>query len=72
MPSLNKNLGFVLIYMCFYKTLGPTIAANNYKAIWVYFTTPILRALCGAGTYIVVKLLKEDGEKPSIARSFRR
>jgi aquaporin NIP len=57
------------------RTLGPAIAANNYKAIWVYLTAPILGALCGAGIYSAVKLPEEDGgihEKPSTTRSFRR
>lgn len=56
------------------RTLGPAIAANNYKAIWVYLTAPFLGALFGAGTYTAVKLPEEDGdhiEKPS-TRSFRR
>ncbi|KAG6781498.1 hypothetical protein POTOM_014408 [Populus tomentosa] len=57
------------------RTLGPAIAVNNYKAIWIYLTAPILGALCGAGTYSAVKLPEEDGdsnEKTSAARSFRR
>lgn len=57
------------------RTLGPAIAANNYKGIWIYLTAPILGALCGAGTYSAVKLPEEDGdahEKPSESRSFRR
>ncbi|KAJ6428283.1 hypothetical protein OIU84_023663 [Salix udensis] len=57
------------------RTLGPAIAANNYTAIWVYLTAPILGALCGAGTYSAVKLPEEDGdanEKTSATRSFRR
>ncbi|XP_038718612.1 aquaporin NIP6-1 [Tripterygium wilfordii] len=56
------------------RTLGPAIAANNYKAIWVYLTAPILGALGGAGTYTAVKLPEEDDAthgKPSTARSFR-
>ncbi|KAL5757233.1 hypothetical protein ACOSQ2_021979 [Xanthoceras sorbifolium] len=56
------------------RTLGPAIAANNYKAIWIYLTAPILGALCGAGMYSVVKLPEEDGdthEKHSTAASFR-
>lgn len=53
------------------RTLGPAIAANNYRAIWVYLTAPILGALIGAGTYTVVKLPKED-EEPKEKRSFRR
>lgn len=57
------------------RTLGPAVAANNYKAIWVYLTAPILGALSGAGTYTVVKLPKEDGdslEKSSTTSSFSR
>nr|KAJ0210793.1 hypothetical protein LSAT_V11C400217090 [Lactuca sativa] len=42
------------------RTLGPTMAANNYKGIWIYLTVPILGALAGAGIYIVVKLPEED------------
>ncbi|KAJ8634826.1 hypothetical protein MRB53_009093 [Persea americana] len=30
------------------RTLGPAIAADNYQAIWVYLTAPVLGALCGA------------------------
>ncbi|EHA8587821.1 Aquaporin NIP6-1 [Cocos nucifera] len=52
------------------RTLGPAVAANNYKAIWVYFTAPILGALTGAGAYSAVKLPKDDGTPT--ARSFRR
>ncbi|KAK1574932.1 hypothetical protein Q3G72_001105 [Acer saccharum] len=58
------------------RTLGPAIAVNNFKAIWVYLTAPILGALCGAGTYSAVKLPEKDSatthEKHSTAGSFRR
>ncbi|KAI4329389.1 hypothetical protein L6164_021657 [Bauhinia variegata] len=57
------------------RTLGPAIAANNYKAIWVYLIAPILGALGWAGTYTAVKLPGEDGDtlgKGSTPRSFRR
>lgn len=43
------------------RTLGPAVAAGNYKAIWIYLTAPILGALFGAGTYAAVKLPEEDG-----------
>ncbi|KAK6912289.1 Major intrinsic protein [Dillenia turbinata] len=51
------------------RTLGPAIAANNFRAIWVYLTAPILGALFGAGVYSAVKLPEGDGhahEKPPI------
>lgn len=57
------------------RTLGPAIAANNFKAIWIYLTAPILGALCGAGTYSAVKLPEDGGDnhgKPETPRSFRR
>ncbi|KAJ8446561.1 hypothetical protein Cgig2_019714 [Carnegiea gigantea] len=57
------------------RTLGPAIAARNFKGVWIYFTAPILGALCGAGVYTAVKLPSEDEEalkQPSGAQSFRR
>ncbi|GAB2293661.1 Aquaporin NIP6-1 [Dionaea muscipula] len=56
------------------RTLGPAIAANNFKGIWIYLTAPILGALCGAGVYTAVKLPEEDDnnlKQPSAAQSFR-
>ncbi|WOH09935.1 hypothetical protein DCAR_0729396 [Daucus carota subsp. sativus] len=55
------------------RTLGPAIAANNYKGIWIYFTAPFLGALAGAGTYSLVKLPEEDLKNtPPTEHSFRR
>ncbi|XP_028782578.1 aquaporin NIP6-1 [Neltuma alba] len=57
------------------RTLGPAIAASNYKDIWVYLIAPILGALSGAGIYTAVKLPETDGEtqgKASTPRSFRK
>ncbi|KAF9616557.1 hypothetical protein IFM89_030324 [Coptis chinensis] len=56
------------------RTLGPAIAANNYKAIWVYLTAPIVGTLCGAGAYTIVKLpVEPDTQDKSYAvRSLRR
>lgn len=56
------------------RTLGPAVAANNFKGIWVYLTAPILGALAGAGTYSAIKLPDDDANplnKPSAAPSFR-
>nr|KAJ0225944.1 hypothetical protein LSAT_V11C100031850 [Lactuca sativa] len=46
------------------RTLGPSMAANNYKGILIYLTAPILGALAGAGIYTTVKQPKEDDAKP--------
>ncbi|ERM96179.1 hypothetical protein AMTRI_Chr09g34350 [Amborella trichopoda] len=53
------------------RTLGPAIAAGNYKAIWIYMVAPTLGAITGAAIYTFVRLRGEDGETPR-PRSFRR
>lgn len=50
------------------RSLGPAIASNNYKAIWVYFVGPIAGTLMGACSYSVIRLT----EKPLQAISFRQ
>ncbi|KAJ4978337.1 hypothetical protein NE237_009117 [Protea cynaroides] len=50
------------------RTLGPAIAAGNYREIWIYIIAPTLGALAGAGVYTVVKLQEEEGEAPTEAR----
>ncbi|XP_027125419.1 aquaporin NIP6-1 [Coffea eugenioides] len=57
------------------RTLGPAVAANNFKGIWIYLTAPVLGALAGAGTYSAVKLPDDDANPQnmsSAAPSFRR
>ncbi|CAN1139197.1 Probable aquaporin NIP5-1 [Linum perenne] len=55
------------------RTLGPAVAAGNYKAIWIYLVAPTLGALAGAGTYTVVKLRDTEVDPPRRpVRSFRR
>ncbi|XP_047169989.1 aquaporin NIP6-1-like [Vigna umbellata] len=53
------------------RTLGPAIAAKNYKAIWIYLVASVFGALAGACTYTVVKLSKEDDAKEKTSISFR-
>ncbi|KAG6688050.1 hypothetical protein I3842_11G104800 [Carya illinoinensis] len=54
------------------RTLGPAVAAGNYKALWLYLVAPTLGALLGAGTYTLVKLRDEETDPPRQVRSFRR
>ncbi|CAL5358690.1 unnamed protein product [Camellia sinensis] len=53
------------------RTLGPAVAAGNYKSIWIYLIAPTLGAIAGATVYTVVKLPNEDGQPPRL-RSIRR
>nr|KAJ0224750.1 hypothetical protein LSAT_V11C100031870 [Lactuca sativa] len=39
------------------RTLGPTMAANNYEGILIYLTAPILGALAGSAQSLVFILL---------------
>ena len=54
------------------RTLGPAVAAGNYRQLWIYLLAPTLGALAGAGVYTAVKLRDENGETPRTQRSFRR
>ncbi|XP_008803617.1 probable aquaporin NIP5-1 isoform X2 [Phoenix dactylifera] len=55
------------------RTLGPAVAAGNYKQVWIYLVAPTAGAIAGAATYTLVKLTEEDdGVAPRSARSFRR
>ncbi|KAK4490504.1 hypothetical protein RD792_001184 [Penstemon davidsonii] len=55
------------------RTLGPAVAAGNYKSIWIYLVAPTLGALAGAAIYTLVKLRgEEEIDPPRQVRSFRR
>ncbi|KAK1272662.1 Aquaporin NIP3-1 [Acorus gramineus] len=46
------------------RTIGPAIAARNYKQLWIYFVAPTAGATTGAVAYTMVKL-SADGEGSS-------
>lgn len=54
------------------RTLGPAVAAGNYKAIWIFMVAPTLGALAGAATYTAVKLRGDEVDLARPVRSFRR
>ncbi|CAN1177848.1 Probable aquaporin NIP5-1 [Linum perenne] len=54
------------------RTLGPAVATENYKKLWIYLVAPTLGAIAGAGTYTAVKLHDTDADPPRPVRSFRR
>ncbi|CAN4075846.1 unnamed protein product [Withania somnifera] len=55
------------------RTLGPAVAAGNYKSLWIYLVAPTLGAVAGAAVYTLVKLRGDDTtETPRQVRSFRR
>lgn len=54
------------------RTLGPAVAAGNYKGIWIYMVAPTLGALAGAAIYTSVKLRDDEIQPSRSVRSFRR
>ncbi|XP_056173611.1 probable aquaporin NIP5-1 [Syzygium oleosum] len=55
------------------RTLGPAVAAGNYKGLWMYMVAPPLGAIAGAVTYTAVKLRGCEAEPPRRRRtSFSR
>eukprot|EP00249_Psilotum_nudum_P018326 c26751_g2_i1 orf=254-1141(-) len=55
------------------RSIGPAIAANNYRGLWLYTVGPIFGALAGAWSYNMIRL--PDASDPRHARSsksFRR
>ncbi|XP_004496427.1 probable aquaporin NIP5-1 [Cicer arietinum] len=54
------------------RTLGPAVAAGNYKHIWIYLVAPTLGALAGSGVYTLVKLRDNEANPAQSVRSFRR
>ncbi|MQM21192.1 hypothetical protein Taro_054227 [Colocasia esculenta] len=54
------------------RTLGPAIAAGNYRQIWIYLLAPTAGAITGAAVYNIVKLKDEEVAQERQVRSFRR
>ena len=54
------------------RTLGPAVAAGNYKHLWIYLLAPTLGDLAGSGVYTLVKLRDYEFDPPRQVKSFRR
>ncbi|XP_014524021.1 aquaporin NIP6-1-like [Vigna radiata var. radiata] len=57
------TVGYITGSMNLVRTLGPAIATNNYKDIWIYMIYPVIQTLAGACIYTAVKLPKECENK---------
>lgn len=57
------------------RSLGPAIAANNYKRIWIYIFAPITGAVTGAWVYNIIRFtdkpLREITKSGSFLKSVR-
>ncbi|XP_038906821.1 probable aquaporin NIP5-1 [Benincasa hispida] len=54
------------------RTLGPAVAAGNYRELWLYMVAPTLGAIVGAKTYTLVKQKDDEMDVPSEVSNFRR
>ncbi|XP_049935541.1 probable aquaporin NIP5-1 isoform X2 [Nymphaea colorata] len=44
------------------RTLGPAIAARNFKGIWIYMIAPPIGTIVGAAAYTAVRLYNDDNQ----------
>lgn len=51
------------------RTLGPAVAAGNYKSIWIYLLAPTIGALAGAAIYALVKLRGDEDTNLNVSRA---
>jgi aquaporin NIP len=55
------------------RSLGPAIAANNFKSLWLYIVAPVMGMVAGATAYTIVRLNVEAAPPGGLpVRSFRR
>ncbi|PON67306.1 Major intrinsic protein [Trema orientale] len=53
------------------RTLGPALASNHYKAIWVYFVGPVIGTLLGAWTYRIIRVSDKPAHAMTPSFSFK-
>ncbi|XP_068638128.1 aquaporin NIP2-1-like [Aristolochia californica] len=49
------------------RTLGPALASERYKAIWVYLVGPVAGTLLGAGSYCLIRATKNDSSVSTVS-----
>lgn len=55
------------------RSLGPAIAAHNFKSLWLYMVAPVMGMVAGATAYTIVRLNVEPAPPGGLpVRSFRR
>ncbi|CAA6669811.1 unnamed protein product [Spirodela intermedia] len=54
------------------RTIGPAIAAGNFRQVWIYLMAPTVGAILGAAAYTAVKLKDDEIEPERQVASFRR
>ena len=52
------------------RTIGPAIAAGNFKQVWIYLLAPTCGAILGAAAYSAVKLSDDETQTLRRQRSF--
>ncbi|XP_052202403.1 aquaporin NIP1-1-like isoform X1 [Diospyros lotus] len=52
------------------RSLGPAIASNKYKGIWIYIVAPITGAIAGAWVYNIIRFTDKPLRETTKTRSF--
>ncbi|MCL7042995.1 hypothetical protein MKW94_008069 [Papaver nudicaule] len=53
------------------RTLGPAIASEHYKGLWVYMVGPFVGTLLGASFYNMIRVSNKPVHAISAASSFK-